>query len=193
MRIELDLSWRHLLAGGLLLAAASGAGWMLWPRPAPPLVVSAPTPRPSPSAAAEVVVHVVGAVHNPGVYRLPAGARVSDAIAQAGGLTESADAASINLAGRLADGQQISVATLGAASRPEATAETTAARAARVNLNRASAAELDTLPGIGPVTAQRIIERRQRLGPFERVEQLLEEKLVPGSTFERIKDLVSLD
>jgi competence protein ComEA len=137
-----------------------------------------------------VVVHVVGAVANPGLYTLPAGARAADAIAAAGGMLEGADSASLNLAAHVADGQQIQVRALGSPPEPSAPA---AGGDGKLSLNRASAAELDTLPGIGPVLAARIVERRQRRGPFVTLEQLRDEKLVPAATFERIRERLTVD
>ena len=80
--------WRDLLAGALLLAGLVGAAAWMWPRPAPPLAISTPTPRPTASPAALLVVHVIGAVVNPGVYRLPSGSRAEQAVERAGGFTE---------------------------------------------------------------------------------------------------------
>lgn len=134
-------------------------------------------------------MHVVGAVASPGVYQLPLGARVEDAIGLAGGLTDSADPSSLNLASRLVDGQQVAV-------KPKASDAAAAADprvGGRLNLNAASAADLDGLPGIGPVLAQRIVDRRQRLGPFESIEQLRDEKILTNAVYERIKDLVAVN
>lgn len=169
---------------------------MLWPRPAPPLVILTPTARATASPSPLLVVHVIGAVAAPGVYRLASGSRVEQAVAQAGGFTEEADPTSLNLAAAVVDGQQVVVR-----SRPVAQATLEAGGAVvasvrsdgRVNLNQATAADLDQLPGIGPVLAQRIVERRQRSGPFQSVEQLRDEKLVPGPTYERVKDLVTVN
>jgi competence protein ComEA len=155
------------------------------------MAVITPTVRPTPSPAPAVLVHVVGAVATPGVYRLPAGARVEQAITAAGGLTDEADPASINLAALLADGQQV-VVKAHPASRPAADPAAVSAKGGKLNINTASAADLDQLPGIGPTLAQRIVDRRQRLGPFQSVEQLRDEKLVPTATYERIRDLVTV-
>jgi competence protein ComEA len=143
-----------------------------------------------------LVVHVIGAVVNPGVYRLPPGSRAEQAVDRAGGFTDEADPSSLNLAAMLVDGQQVVVRSK---PTPRPSTEPGAAPAAaapkgdgRVNLNQASAADLERLPGIGPALAQRIVDRRQRSGPFQSVEQLLDEKLVPAATYERIKDLVTV-
>jgi competence protein ComEA len=180
-----------LASSALFLAAAVIAGLLLWPRPAPPIAISTATPRPTASPAPTLVVHIVGEVANPGVYYLPGGARASDAVELAGGLTAEGDPASLNLAGRLLDGQQVVVRPRGASPElaPAGAATTTGGK---LNLNRASPAELDTLPGLGPVLSARIVERRQRLGPFQSIEQLRDEKLVPTATYERIKDLLEV-
>jgi competence protein ComEA len=103
----------------------------------------------------------------------------------AGGLTEESDPGSVNLAARLVDGQQLVVGSKG-----QPIAEPRAG--GKLNLNAATLADLDALPGVGPVLAQRIIERRQRLGPFERIEQLRDERILPNATYERIKELISV-
>lgn len=164
---------------------AGVAAALLWPRPAPPLAVSTPTARPTPSPAPPLVVHVLGAVGSPGVYQLPSGSRVEEAVRLAGGLSEDADAGSVNLAARLVDGQQLVVRSR---SQPSADAKA----GGKLNINAATLADLDALPGVGPVLAQRIFERRQRLGLFERIEQLRDERLLPNATYERIKDLISV-
>lgn len=196
----LRLRWRELLAGLLLLASLGGVAVWLWPRPAPPLAIITPTPRPTPSPAPLLAVHVIGAVASPGVYHLPSGSRAEQAVAEAGGMTDEADPSSLNLAAPIVDGQQLVVRTK---PRPAASAEPLAPGAvvsspsgpgpgAKLNLNQATAVDLDQLPGIGAVLAQRIVERRQRLGPFRSVEQLRDEKLIPTATYERIKDLVTV-
>jgi competence protein ComEA len=120
-------------------------------------------------------------VVRPGLLTLPAGSRVADAIAAAGGLLPEADAASVNLAALVPDGAQIAVGVPGAGVGPGGTGAVAAggapAAGSRVDLNAATAAELDALPGIGPVLAQRIVDHRTRNGPFRSVDQLDD---VPG-------------
>ncbi len=180
--------WLAGLVAALLLA---GCTWLDRPRvdPAPPTPVgespgaAATAPAPSVGEAAEssevVVVSVVGLVARPGLVTLPPGARVADALQAAGGMLPEADPASVNLAALVTDGVQIAVGVPGAAAAPEGTTGQTSgvAGGSRVNLNTASAAELDALPGIGPVLAQRIVDHRSRHGPFRSVEQLDD---VPG-------------
>ncbi len=130
------------------------------------------------------LVHVAGAVHRPGVYRLDAGGRVKDAVARAGGATAKGDPNAINLAAKVTDGQQVVVprraasgpATAGAAAAPGATVAPGTA-APPVNLNTATAEQLDTLDGVGPATATKILEWRQAHGGFRSVEDLTQ---VPG-------------
>ena len=126
-----------------------------------------------------VVVHVVGAVVEPGVYELPVGARGDDAVRAAGGLTGDADSRAVNLALQLVDGEQLVIPRRGETlptnaprHQPSATAaKTTAPRL--VNINRATVAELDQLPGVGPSTARAIVEHRERYGPYATVDDLL--------------------
>jgi competence protein ComEA len=119
------------------------------------------------------VVSVVGQVAAPGLVTLPAGARVADAIAAAGGLLPEADPATVNGAAVLGDGQQIAVGVPGAGPPAGATvAAGDAPSGGLLDLNTATAAELDALPGIGPVLAQRIVDHRTASGPFTSVDQL---------------------
>lgn len=169
--------------------------------PPPPVVVFQPVLRPtsSPPPMTQIVVHVGGAVTSPGLYRLPIGSRIDDAIKLAGGALPDADLNRLNLAARLADGQQVMVPLQQAAASSALTAGIASAvdgdpaTPARINVNRASIPELDGLPGVGPVTAQRIVAYRAEHGPFTRIEQLREAKLVNNSTFEKIKDRVTIE
>lgn len=126
--------------------------------------------------AAEALVHVVGAVRRAGVYRVAAGKRIEDAIRLAGGATAHADLQAINLAAKVADGQQVVVPRRGAA--PAGAPSTPgAAASAPVNLNTATAEQLDTLDGVGPTTAQKILAFRQQHGGFSSVNDLTQ---IPG-------------
>jgi competence protein ComEA len=121
-------------------------------------------------AGGDVVVDVTGAVARPGVYRLPAGARVTDAVGRAGGATGGASLEAINLAARLADGQQVVVPKKGPGGAPVAAAG--AAEDGPISLGSATAEQLDTIDGIGPVTAQKIVEYRDQQGGLASVDQL---------------------
>jgi len=146
-----------------------------------------------------LVVHVVGAVRRPGLFRLPEGARVADAVARAGGATRRADVAGLNLAAPLVDGTQVLVprrvdaaaATAPADTAAGATTAGAAAGSSKVSLSSATVEELDQLPGVGPVTAQKIVDYRTANGPFASVDDL---DAVPGigpARLEQLRDLVT--
>ncbi len=140
-----------------------------------------------------LVVDVVGAVRAPGLYRLPQGSRIADAVTRAGGMSRKADRTLVNLAAPLADGEQVLVparvaGAAGTAAAPAAAGEPSPA--APVDLNTATVEQLDALPGIGPVTAQKIVDYRQEHGPFTSVDGL---DAIPGigpSHLENLKGLV---
>ena len=128
--------------------------------------------RPQRTAAARttlLVVDVAGAVRRPGLVRVPQGSRVADVVARAGGFTREADRNGVNLAAPVADGQQVLVPTRGAGGGPAAGG---GVASGPVSLSSASAEQLDALPGIGPVTAQKIIAYRQQHGAFHSVDEL---------------------
>jgi competence protein ComEA len=139
-----------------------------------------------------VVVHIAGAVRNPGVYKLSANARVDEAVARAGGPTRRADLSGLNLAAKVEDGRQVLVperARRGAAPSAPAGAGATAAGPAEgqpLNLNTATLEQLDTLSGIGPLTAQKILDFREERGGFSSVEELGE---IPGIGDKRLASL----
>lgn len=136
------------------------------------------------SSGGDVVVDVAGAVRRPGVYRLPAGARVVDAIARAGGPAAGALLEGINRAARLADGQQVMVPARGpaAASAPGAAAEE-----GPISLGSATAEQLETIDGIGPVTAAKIVEYRDRKGGLASVDQLDQVSGIGPATMESLR------
>jgi competence protein ComEA len=141
------------------------------------------------------LVHVAGAVVRPGVYRLAAGARVRDAVARAGGPTAKGDANGINLAAQVQDGVQIVVPRRGLAPVPAAggaAAVPGGAPAAPVNLNTATLEQLDTLDGVGPVTAQAILAYRTDHGGFRSVEDLGQVSGIGPKTLEALRDKVTI-
>jgi competence protein ComEA len=142
----------------------------------------------APAARRSVVVDVVGAVARPGVYHLPQGARVADAVARAGGLSRRAERTAVNLAAPIADGEQVLVAARGSPGGAAGPAGSGSA-SAPVSLSSATVEQLDTLPGVGPVTAQKIVAYRQQHGPFTSVEAL---DAIPGIGPARIADLKGL-
>jgi competence protein ComEA len=200
---------RHLmLAAVALLAAGSlAAVAVVEMRPGGQVEVIA-----GPSGTAEVgaspspalvVVQVAGAVSRPGVYSLPAGSRVADAIAAAGGYSTDVDPraaeSKLNLAARLEDAQLIAVprrgdtsdGISGGSSGAASGAGASAAAAGLINLNTASAADLDTLPGVGPATAAKIIASREEM-PFASVDDLVARKVVTPATLDKFRDRVTV-
>jgi competence protein ComEA len=137
-----------------------------------------------------VVVHVLGAVRAPGLYVLPEGSRIVDAIAVAGGFADDADRGGVNLARILADAEQVRVPVIGEVA-PGGVAPGVASDG-RVNLNTADSAALDTLPRVGPAMAQRIIAYRDEHGGFRSIEDLREVSGIGDKTFDSLKDLVTL-
>ncbi|WP_136050742.1 ComEA family DNA-binding protein [Microbacterium sp. K36] len=137
-----------------------------------PLAESSASVEPAP-APAEIYVHVLGAVERPGLYVLRADSRVVDALAAAGGSTDAADLAGVNLARRVEDGEQILVPVVGAVADPSAPPSGDGT----VDLNTADQAALEELPGIGPALAERIVAWREDNGRFRTVDDLL---AVPG-------------
>jgi competence protein ComEA len=140
-------------------------------------------------ATPRLVVHVVGAVRRAGLFRLPEGARVADALARAGGPTAKADVSAVNLAAPLVDGQQLIVPRRGPPGSPPVGVQ--AAAGAKVSLANATVDQLDELPGIGPITAQKIVDWRTTHGPFRSVDDL---DAVPGigpARIEQLRDLVT--
>lgn len=148
------------------------------------------------SSSTDLVVHVAGAVGKPGVYVLPPQARVLDAVAAAGGFTETAEPRSVNLARLLADGEQLVVAEIGdhTLEQPPGTVpgDASATGDGKVNLNTADEAALDTLPRIGPALAERIIAWREANGPFTSVDDLLAVSGFGEKMVESLRDLVVL-
>lgn len=147
------------------------------------------------------MVHITGAVSNPGVYDLPLDSRVQDAIFAAGGFADDAQIDGVNLAAKLQDGDQVQIPTQRTSALPETGSESSQNSGEQssgtstfsiVNINTASQAELETLPGIGPVTAEKIIEYRQTRGGFPRIEEIQKVSGIGPATFEKIKDQITV-
>jgi competence protein ComEA len=170
-----------LLLGGRLLVhtGAPSAG---------PVAAPVKPVAPRPVAAAGVVVDVVGAVRRPGLYRMREGPRIADAVARAGGATSRADVEQINLAAPLADGEQVVVPRRGSAMASSA-AGAPGATAGPVHLSTATVEQLDALPGVGPVTAQKIVAYREQHGAFRSVAEL---DAIPGIGPARLEQLRGL-
>lgn len=149
--------------------------------------VIAPSEEPLEAPVAVLYVHILGQVREPGLYTLPEGARAIDAVAAAGGFTADADAAGLNLARFVSDGEQIVVPAVG-----ETAAAAPGMSGGKVNLNTADAATLDTLPGVGPATAAKIIAWREQHGRFASVEDLLDVSGIGAAKFESLRDLVTV-
>jgi len=143
--------------------------------------------------AGEVVVHVAGAVVSPGVYHLAANARVIDAVEAAGGMTAEADQNSLNLAGTLKDGQKVTVPSQnGESGDSGANSASSGTASSLVNINTADKAALMTLPGIGEVLAQNIIDYREKSGGFSSIEEIKEVNRIGDKLFEQIKDSITV-
>jgi competence protein ComEA len=179
---------RALLLVVCSIAVVLAASRMLRPAahtPPPPLVTGTAAPS-APPPARVLVVDVAGAVARPGLYRLPQGARIADALDRAGGPTRQADTTLVNLAAPLADGVQVLVPARGTAAPSSGGVPSPSAP---VDLNSATAEQLDSLPGVGPVTAQKIVDYRQAHGPFTSVDGL---DAIPGIGPARVESLRGL-
>ncbi|MFL5929362.1 MAG: helix-hairpin-helix domain-containing protein, partial [Gaiellaceae bacterium] len=159
---------------------------------APAPAAGAPADGPVAPAGRTLVIDVVGAVRRPGLVRLRPGARVADAVAEAGGLGRKAERSAVNLAAPVSDGQQVVVPRRGApvvGAAAGGPAGGSGTPTAPVSLTTASAEELDALPGVGPVTAQKIVAYRQQHGAFRSVDEL---DAIPGIGPSRLADLRGL-
>lgn len=196
---ELVLTRRRVLTGALLIGVVVllGTRFLLHGPSAStalerPIVGSAQAGA-RPAVSSRLVIYVVGAVRRPGLYRVATGSRVADAVARAGGLTRRADPAGVNLAAPVADGEQLVVParlpTAVAVAQGAPVPGGSAAPAGPVQLSVATAEQLDSLPGIGPVTAQKIIDYRTAHGAFRSVDELDE---VPGIGPARVEQLRGL-
>lgn len=178
--IALALGAVLVLAAKLLVPAGAASS-------AAPLAVGGAV-RAGPAPA--LVVHVVGAVRAPGLYRLPRDARVDDAVRRAGGATGKANLALVNLAAPVSDGQQVVVPERVPPAAAAGSSGEGGSPADRVHLNSATLEQLDALPGVGPVTAQKIVDYREAHGAFSSVDDL---DAIPGigpARLEQLRELV---
>jgi competence protein ComEA len=171
--VVLVLALRHFGGGGAGAAAPSYA----------PLSA---TGSATPTAAKLLVIDVAGYVRRPGLYKMPADSRVDDAIRAAGGATRKAQLDAVNLAAPIADGQQIVVPGSGAGGVAAASSPAGSSPSAPLSLNSATLEQLETLPGVGPVTAQKILDFRQKHGAFSSLDEL---DAIPGIGSARIEQL----
>lgn len=180
---------------GVLVGLLAAAALFLSTRaPAGQPVELLPTVSPEP-----MVIYVLGAVQRPGVYALPPNSRILDAVEAAGGFGEQADVTDVNVAERLRDGQQLTIPGNGEFPTPEfvignsgLVVTVTPSIGDPVNINTADAALLDTLPGIGPTTAQRIIDYRTENGPFAQVDDLVKVPGIGPTTLEALRPLITV-
>lgn len=187
---------RILVTGGVVTVLA--IGMLVFGRSAAPARVAPPATSGSigasaePTAAGGVFVHVAGAVRKPGLYELGPDSRVADAIEAAGGALPKAQIDLVNLAQVLADGMKIEVPASGEAQPVTTDPSGAPAGTVLVSINQAALEELETLPGVGPVTAQAIISHREEAGPFASLEELLEVSGIGPATFAEIRPHVTL-
>lgn len=189
----MDQRW---IAVGAACVVALGAGWWFGRGVAPVEPVGMVTSQSAPASelpgddtvGGSVVVHVAGEVTDPGVYHLAEGSRVVDAIELAGGSTAGADLSDLNLAAPVADGQQVYVP--GPGETPTAGVGSNAD--GLISLNNATADQLEGLPGVGPVLAERIVSHRESNGPFATVEDLLEVPGIGEAKLESMRDAVAV-
>ena len=189
---EITLDRRRLIVVGAVLLLALAVGGRLLSRPGhasvpPPIRVAASVQT---TVASQLFVHVVGAVRRPGLYRLTDGSRVADALRRAGGTTRKAQLDLVNLAARLADGEQVVVPRRGS-NAAAVGSEAPADQSGPLHLNTATLEQLDSLPGVGPVTAQKILDWRQAHGAFGSVDEL---DAIPGigpARLAQLRDLVA--
>jgi competence protein ComEA len=184
--------WQHILFGILLGVLLSAVIYYVAvpPKGTPVMLLSAPTPLP-------LVVDISGAVKTPGVYTLPRDSRLKDAIAIAGGVSDTADLVNINLAQVIRDGDKIRIPEEGdhKITVPTETAHPVASQPVLypININTASITELDALPGIGPARASDIISYRDANGPFQSIEEIQKVPGIGPGIFEQLKSLITID
>ena len=175
----------------LLIVAGLAAVWLRWKEPAPITILPpAPTATPGP-----IRVYVSGAVTSPDVYSIPPGSIMRDALTAAGGASGEADLNQVNLAQVLRDGDHIYVPKIGEVPTPALVGvdSTEAALSGLLNINTATAEQLEALPGIGPAIAKRIVDYRDAHGPFANIEAIQNVSGIGPAIFGQIKDLITVN
>jgi competence protein ComEA len=177
------------LSAFIIVGVLLGAGIIFLvtrpPRGEPIILLPAPSQSP-------FTVYVNGAVKKPGLFAVPPGSRVNDVIQAAGGTTDDANIDTLNLARIIEDGEQITVPERINSTLDSNETEVSDPSLLMVNINTASLEQLDTLPGIGPITGQNIIDYRTANGPFTTIEQLLDVPNIGQITFDKVKDFISI-
>jgi competence protein ComEA len=176
--------WLAAAAALLVLAAVFALRPASDAAPTSQIVINDASPV---SDGAPIRVHVTGAVQRPGVVPLRSGDRLSDALSAAGGATVTADLADLNLARRLRDGEQVVILEK---RRAAAAPVSTQPSGAKLDLNRATEAQLDALPGVGATYAKRIVDSRAVDGPFKSAQDLVGRRIVPQATLDKLRDLI---
>jgi competence protein ComEA len=193
----------RVAVGAVAVSAVVIAAFFLLRPSAPSVPVEVVLPRasagsdasaapPAPSSALVIVVHAAGAVVHPGVYRLPPDARVDDLVRAAGGLASDADGDQVNLAAVLSDGQRVYVPRVGESVPPDASGANATSSSDVIDLNSATVAQLDTLPGVGPATAQAIVDYREKHGRFRSVDELLDVRGIGPAKLDEIRPFVKV-
>ena len=193
---QLVASYRGVLFFILMAAILTAIVLLQSLRPAAsPIILITPTSFASDATATPrpLRVYVSGAVQSPDVYTLPADSIVKDALMAAGGPAENADLDRINLASPVSDGQHVYVPRLGEENPVSYPSASRSGAGSKININTADLDALDSLPGIGPVLAQRILDYRQTHGPFSRPEEIMEVPGIGQATFDKIQDLITAE
>lgn len=193
-------------AVGIIAAIFIGGNYLR--QPAPIQVSNGISPIGQPGVTGNIVVEVAGAVKKPGIYELKSKARVTDAISAAGGFARDADKEQINLAEPLSDGVKVTIPRLGddsasgimlpaaqgfvGSSKLSTSSPAKSSATGLISLNRASQSDLESLPGIGPIIAKKILEYRQSIGGFKSIDQLLEVNGIGPKKLEKMRAHVQL-
>jgi competence protein ComEA len=183
-------SWFYFLLGLVSALFASGLIILISSQPRGDAIILAPSPTFSP-----IYVDISGEIYSPGIYALPAASRLEDVIILAGGLTDRADVSRINRAELLEDGDKIVIPSInsGDVSRGNNDPTSSTLDGLPININQATSEELEKLPGIGPEKAQEIIDFRNEYGNFTQIEEIMEVPGIGETTFEEIKDLITVN